>query len=65
VQYIARSRPSITDVLQSLENGYSKAKKIYDAGDPNAKITKIDLDAIEVSDRTRPRQKGHGRQRHA
>jgi outer membrane protein TolC len=48
VQYIRSQQVVIEDVLKSLDTGYSRAKKIFDAGDPGAKITQIDLDAIRV-----------------
>jgi outer membrane protein TolC len=48
IQYIRSQQVVIEDVLKSLDTGYARAKKIFDAGDPGAKITKIDLDAIQV-----------------
>ena len=48
VQYIRSQQVVVKDVLRSLEEGYKKAEKLYEAGDPAAKITKIDLDAIKI-----------------
>jgi hypothetical protein len=48
VQYIRSQQVVVKDVLRSLDTGYKRAKKIYDDGLADAKITKIDLDAIKV-----------------
>jgi hypothetical protein len=48
VQYIRSQQVVIADVLRSLDTGYGRAKKIYDAADADAKITQIDLDALQI-----------------
>jgi outer membrane protein TolC len=48
VQYIRSQQLVIDDVLQNLNTGYARAEKIFKSGDPNTKITKIDLDMILV-----------------
>jgi outer membrane protein TolC len=48
VQYIRSQQIVVDDVLQSLEKGHARAKRLFDAGDPTYKITQIDLNAIKV-----------------
>jgi outer membrane protein TolC len=48
VQYIRSQQVVIEDVLKSLEKGHARAQTIFDKGDPGAKITQLDLDAIQV-----------------
>lgn len=47
VQYIRAQQAVITDVLRNLDEGYKKAETIAKSGDPNAKITMLDVRAIK------------------
>ncbi|MSQ94543.1 MAG: TolC family protein [Gemmataceae bacterium] len=48
VQYIRAQQKVVGDVLKSLEDGYKKAKTIVDKGDPETKLTTLDLKGIKV-----------------
>ncbi len=48
VQYIRAQQKVVGDVLKSLDDGYNKAKKIVDSGDPETKLTTLDLKAIKI-----------------
>src|SRR5262249_51800820 len=48
VQYISAQQEVIKDVLQNLDNGYKRAKKVFEAGDVKNQITQNDLDAIKI-----------------
>lgn len=48
VQYIRSQDVVITDVLGSLNKSRERAQKIFDAGGVDAKITKIDLEFLDV-----------------
>jgi hypothetical protein len=49
VQYIHSQQIVIGDVLNNLESSRAKAKRLYDSGDPKVKITKIDLEVLDVN----------------
>lgn len=48
VQYIRSQKKVVEDVLNDLDTGYKRAKKLFESGDQDVKITKIDLDAILI-----------------
>jgi outer membrane protein TolC len=48
VQYIRSQQVVVNDVLNTLDKGYKRAEKLYEAGDPKNKITNLDLEAIKV-----------------
>ena len=48
VQYIRAQDKVVTEVLQNLDKGYARAKKLYETGDVDVKITKNDLDVIQI-----------------
>ncbi|MSU79783.1 MAG: TolC family protein [Gemmataceae bacterium] len=48
VQYIRAQQEVINDVLSNLEKGTERAKKIFGDGDPDGKITRVDLDFLDV-----------------
>ena len=48
VQYIRSQCLVVDDVLRNLDTGYKRAEKLFKSGDPDVKITQIDLDAIKV-----------------
>ena len=48
IQYIRAQRAVVDDVLRNLDSGYKRAEKLYKSGDPDVKITQIDLDALTV-----------------
>jgi len=48
VQYIRAQERVVTDVLNNLDIGLKRAKKLYESGDPDVRITKIDLETIQI-----------------
>ncbi len=48
VQYIRAQQDVVNDVLSNLEKAYGRAKKIFDGGDPDGRITRVDLDFLEI-----------------
>jgi outer membrane protein TolC len=48
VQYIRAQKQVVESVLRDLDDGYKKAKRLFESGDQEVKITKIDLDAIKI-----------------
>lgn len=48
VQYIRAQQRVIDDVLRSLNDGYAKVEKIVASGDPDTKVTTLDLKAIRA-----------------
>jgi outer membrane protein TolC len=48
VQYIRAQEAVINDVLNNLDIGYKRAVKLYESGDPKVKISKVDLETIEL-----------------
>lgn len=48
VQYVRAQQRVIDGVLRDLDTAYKRAKKLFESGDPEVRITKIDLDSIQV-----------------
>jgi hypothetical protein len=48
VQYVHAQQVVIGDVLTSLQESRARAEKIFRAGDPKTKITKLDIDTLDV-----------------
>lgn len=48
VQYIRSQDVVVSETLRDLQKGYDRANKLFKAGDPDVKITAVDLDAIQV-----------------
>ncbi len=48
VQYIRAQQNVVEDVLRNLDKSFAKAKKIFDSGVVDGKITQVDLDFLEV-----------------
>jgi hypothetical protein len=49
VQYIHSQQVVVGDVLKNLESSRAKAQRLYDSGDPKVKITKNDLEVLDVN----------------
>jgi outer membrane protein TolC len=49
VQYIHAQQIVINDVLNNLKTSRARAQKLFDSGDPKVKITKIDLEMLDVN----------------
>lgn len=49
VQYAHQQRGVVDSVIDKLKYSYDKGKIIVDAGDPNSKVTKLDLDTLQLN----------------
>jgi outer membrane protein TolC len=49
VQYVNMQRIVVDDTLRNLDASRKKAQRIYESGDKNVKITKIDLEMLDIS----------------
>jgi outer membrane protein TolC len=48
VQYVNAQDEVVSDVLESLEKGYARAKSLFGSGDVEVKIKSVDLETIRV-----------------
>lgn len=48
VQFIRSQERVVGDVLNSLDIGYKRAKKLYESGEVDVRITKVDLETIQI-----------------
>jgi outer membrane protein TolC len=49
VQYAQQQRNVVDSVIDKLKNAYDKAERLVKAGDPNIKVTQIDVDTLKLN----------------